>query len=101
MLEEKQFIASTFQLQEIINMKKELYAGEMCQDYERTRNAIRGAQFEMMEQYGGLVRAVTDALAKKALTAEAREVLEEWQQRGYEPISVEVVEAMFNEQWGE
>lgn len=95
------FVGSTFQLRDIVNMKKALYAGEMCYDYDRTRNAIRGAQSEMIGLYGSLIKAITNDLAKKALKAEGRAILEDWQQRGYAPMSDEECENMFYEQWEE
>lgn len=99
MLQSDWYFEASFQLRDLVNIKKALFSGELKQDYSRTRNTIRGAQSEMAGAYSSLIKDVTNQLAKKALEAEGKKSMENWQLRGYDPLTDDEQEAIFDEQW--
>ena len=92
------YFESSFQMRELIDMKKSLFSGETADDFKRTQNIIRGIQAEIVGEYSRLLQKHTNHLAKKELESEGKKCLEEWEQRGYSPLTEDEVEAIFNDE---
>ncbi len=101
LLSPDQYFEASFQMKEIVDIKKSLFSGEAVDDFRKTRNIIRGMQAEMTGEYSRILQRCTSSLAKKALEREGKRCLEEWEMRGYSPLTDDEIEAIFDENGGE
>lgn len=79
------YIEDILVLEDVIKLKMKMYSGECSCDgtYGLTKNAIRGAQWELMNAYGELISTYTSNVAKKRLEKEGVECVSEYNMRRY------------------